>query len=153
MMLRLRVFTICILFIIRFRFPKDLSIATIIKKRYGINVVKSIRAFEKLDFKRRKVELDISYLKTCKLNSIIPRFCIFKTANKSLRNSSAYLECQEKLLNEEIKIKKRRLKTLEKEFELKEQELSSTLNYIDFIHINHLFTNKNKSTIKKIELI
>ena len=119
-MFSLRIITICILFILRYRFPKDQSIAAVIRNTYGNEVVKSIRYFEKLDFKRRKVVLDISYLEACKDNSIIPRFCVFKTANKSLRNSTTYQECQEKLLDEEINIKKKRLKALEKEFVRKE---------------------------------
>ena len=105
-MFRFRVITICILFILRYRFPKDKSIAEALRKNYGTDVVKSVRYFEKLDFKRRKVELDISFLEACKENNIIPKFCVFKTANKDLRNSITYQQCQEKLLNEEIKIRR-----------------------------------------------
>ena len=61
-----RVFTLVCLFIIRCRFPADKSVAVIIRERYGSNVLKDVRKLEKIDFKKRKVKLDINYLETCR---------------------------------------------------------------------------------------
>ena len=83
-MIRLRVIAICILFLFRYRFPKGRSIAEVVEKTYGKETVRSIRKFEQLDFKRRKTELDINFLETCDANNVIPRFCMFKTANRGL---------------------------------------------------------------------
>ena len=71
------------------------------RKRYGDVIVRKVREFEKLDFKYRKVLLDIDFLNTCLKNNIIPKFVQFRVSNKDLRNSTAYRQCQIELLNQE----------------------------------------------------
>lgn len=152
-MLRLRIITILLLFIFRLRFPKTRSIADVIEKTYGKAAVRSYRKFGKLDFKRRKTELDISFLETCKENDIIPKFCVFKTANRNLQNSETYKQCQQKLLLEEIKIKMKRKKSLDAEYTQKEKELAGILRYLDYVHITNLSSKGNIASINKIEVI
>ena len=150
-MISVRIIALCVLFIFRWRFPKNKSIAEIVEKYYGKEAVKSIRKYEKLDFKRRKVEIDLSFLQACLSYDVTPKFCMFKTSNRNLRNSTTYDECQKKLLKEEIKIKEDRQTFLTKELRKKEEELSEIFLYIDFIHISSMFINSNKAAIKKIE--
>ena len=88
-----RVFTLVCLFIIRCRFPADKSVAVIIRERYGSNVLKDVRKLEKIDFKKRKVKLDINYLETCRDAKVLPRFLQFRTANDSHRKSGMYDSC------------------------------------------------------------
>ena len=108
-MISVRIIALCVLFIFRWGFPKNKSIAEIVEKYYGKEAVKSIRKYEKLDFKRRKVEIDLSFLQACLSYDVTPKFCMFKTSNRNLRNSTTYDECQKKLLKEEIKIKEEHL--------------------------------------------
>ena len=54
------------LFIIPLRFPKRLSLATVIRKRYATETLKTIRKFEQLDFRCRKLNLDVDFLETCR---------------------------------------------------------------------------------------
>ena len=70
----LRVITLVFLFLVRCRFPTQFSIISILRKRYGENLVKSVRTLEKLDFKHKKTQLDLEFLRTCKKNNVIPIF-------------------------------------------------------------------------------
>ena len=149
-MFRLRVVVITILFIFRLRFPKGKSIADVIRKTYGDHVVKSMRKLEKLDYKRRKVELDISYLETCRDNDIIPKMCSFKTTNTALRKSGTYKNCQKQILWEEIRIKKEKLKVLIKDYEKVDKDFFEILCYVDYVHITQLQNTGNKSIILKL---
>ena len=61
----LKALALVFLFLMRLRFPKNLSLIQVIHKRYGNTIVKLVRRFEKLDFQHRKVALDLQFLKTC----------------------------------------------------------------------------------------
>ena len=100
--------TIVLQFIIKLRFPAKKFIAEIIRNRYGLQTLISIRKFESLDQKQRKVALDIEFLESCIKHDLIPKFVSFKVANKTLRGSRAYKECQKKLLQQE-RIDKKKL--------------------------------------------
>ena len=54
MILLIRVISLVFLFLVRCRFPTQFSIISILRKRYGENLVKSVRKLEKLDFKHKK---------------------------------------------------------------------------------------------------
>lgn len=92
--------------IARFRFPRSESIPSIIRRRYGDNVVKLIRKFERKDRQSRKVEIDLEFLEKCKEHSLAPSFLKFKVSNERLRNSQTYITNQMNFLMEEIKQKK-----------------------------------------------
>ena len=75
------------LFIICMTFPRGKSVADIIRNRCSEAFVKKIRMFEKRDFKLRKCHLDLRFLLDCKKNGVIPKFLLFKLANRYLDNS------------------------------------------------------------------
>ena len=98
----IRVITLVFLFLVRCRFPTQFSIISILRKRYGEKLVKSVRKLEKLDFKHKKIQLDLEFLQTSKKNNVIPKFLRFNLANGQLSSSHAYNICQKSLLNQEI---------------------------------------------------
>ena len=100
-----------LLFLARIRFPRNESIASIVWKRYSGEILKTIRKFEKVDYKLRKAKLDINFLIKCQRQNVIPNFLKFRLANKGLRNSVIYTKCQQNLLQTEINNKKSRLRT------------------------------------------
>ena len=112
----LKTFALVCIFIIRLRFPSSKSISNTLRSRYGDTIVKKVCKFEKLDFKRRKVQLDINFLETCCEQNVFPRFLQFRTSNSKLKASDAYTDCQKRLLLEEIKNKKKRLAILDGSF-------------------------------------
>ena len=59
--------------IVRLRFPSEKSVAEVICKRYSDNIVKQIRKCEKLDYKIRKNEADLEFLKSSQHNQLTPK--------------------------------------------------------------------------------
>ena len=82
----------------------------------------------------------------------MPHFLQFRTANGQLRRSSAYDDCQSILLDEEIRNKRKTLKTLDTKFGQSKQQLHGVLSYFDFLHTISLFLDKNTSVLEGVEL-
>ena len=101
-----RVLALVFLFLLKLRFPANKSVAEIICKRYGVDAVKRLRKFEKLDFKIRKNEADLEFLQMCHQDGLTPKFLNFKLANSSLKHSKTCKQYQLMLLKEEIKMKR-----------------------------------------------
>ena len=141
---------VCIifLFLVRLWFSRHLSTIKVLRKRYGDVIVRKVVEFEKLDFKYRKVLLDIDFLNTCLKSNIIPKFVQFLVSNKDLRNSTAYRQYQIKLLKQEISNKKRSLRTL-RGLTSVINGLSLTLSFIDLNHVCNLFLTGNDRAILK----
>ena len=94
----LRIATLVFLFIAPIRFPASFSLIVVLRKRYGPDLVVQVRTLEKLDFKHKKVILDLDFLKSCRKNSVFPKFLQFKVSKKQLRASKAYISsCQKRL--------------------------------------------------------
>ena len=108
----LRTLTLVFMFLVRLRFPSRLSLLQVILNRYGDTIVKLVRKFEKVDFKHRKVALDLNFLQICWSFNVIPKFLQFRVANKNLRRSQAYQKCLNHLLLAEISNKNKDLKVL-----------------------------------------
>ena len=142
------IYTLVFLFIAKLRFPKGNSIATIVRKRYGLNTLAKIRKFEKLDYRHRKTELDLGFLNECKDRSIIPKFLRFKTANSHLQSSNTYKQCQERFLLEEISSKETLSRSTKIQLDSLKTELSITLSRFDFVHIITLCTGSNDKKIR-----
>ena len=118
----------------RVRFPRNESIPSVIRRRYGHDTLKLLRNFEKLDYKIRKVGLDVCFLRKCESKDV-PNFLKFRLANKNLKNSMTYRKCQRQLLKAEIDSKESRLKVLRNKFNHVKCELQIILNFFDFAHI------------------
>ena len=139
------------LFIIKLRFPSNKSIAENVRARYGKFVLVLMRKFERLDFKIRKILLDLSFLETCAANNIFPNFLNFKTTNDKLRNSASYENCQKLLLQEEISNKTTHLDKLKNDFKMLKKQLYDIMSIFDYLHTTSLFLESNAKSIEKIE--
>ena len=95
------------------KFPANKSNAEIIRKRYDENVLKDSRRLEKLDYKLRRCDQDIEFLKICLGNQLTPAFFRFKVTNSALGCSKVYRECQLKLLKQELSTKKSARRTID----------------------------------------
>ena len=82
----MRVAVLVFLFLARTRFPRNESIVSIVRKRYSGEILKTIRKFEKANYKLRRAKLDINFLIKCQRENVIPTFLKFRLANKDLRN-------------------------------------------------------------------
>ena len=130
-------FVIPLVFILptRLCFPSNLSIAEVLRKRYGVKILKLVRKFKKTDIKHKKTLLDLHLLKLCKDQNVIPKFLRFKVANATLRTSLTYKRCQKKSLREEIYNKKLLVSQLDRDSKLLYKNVKSALNIIDFHHV------------------
>ena len=137
------------MFLIRLRFLKNLSLIQVIHKRRGNIVDKLVRRFEKLDFKHWKADLDLQFLKTCQEFKVTPKFLQFRVANDSLKQSQTYQTCIKRLLLEEIRIKKKNLKTLVRELSAVIEELLRSISYLDVNHVFNFIVSSNKKSILK----
>jgi hypothetical protein len=138
-MVFLKAYVYFYLFITHIRFPKTKSLHEVIRERYGEETVKLIRRMERVDFKRKKTQLDLDFLLECQNRNIVPNFLYFKLANRRLRTSDEYLHCQRILLEAEISEKRRNIRRLDKELLLKKTIVLSKLNWLDF---NHVFPSR-----------
>ena len=108
-----RVVDLVFLFVVLVRSPRGKSIADIIISRYGEAYIRKIRRFEKRDFKLRKSHLDQRFLLDFNENVVILSFLRFKLSNKHLKNSHVCKKCQIRLLEQEIKSKRKRINAFE----------------------------------------
>ena len=134
-----------------FIFLTRLSIAEVLRKRYGDRTSKLVRKFEKIGIKHKKALLDLQFLKICEDHNVIPKFLRFEVAHSNLRSSSTYRRCQRKLLREEIYNKRLVVSKLEKESKSSYRNVKSNLNLIDFHHILNISLISNEKELKQIK--
>ena len=135
-MVILRVISIVFLFFVRLRFSSNLSTIQVIRNRYGNDgndTVKLVRQFEKLDYKYRKLLLDLNFLENCIRNNVTPKFVQFCLADRGL----------------EIINKKRCVILFEKDLSSVKNEVMLKLKWIDFHHVWNLFLVVNDKSISK----
>ena len=84
-------------------------------------------------YKGLKSHLGLRFLLDCKSNGVIPIFLRFKLANRHLKSSHVYKKCQIRLLEEEIRSKRKKINTLGKDAQRVKEELLRTLSVLDFL--------------------
>ena len=113
-----RVLAPVFLFLLKLRFPANKSVIEIIRKRHGLEAVKWLRKFEKLDFKIGKNEADLQFLQSSQQEGLTSNFLNFRLASSSLKHSKTYKQCQFMLLKEESQSKSSIISKQEKDFEI-----------------------------------
>ena len=145
------VISLVFIFLTRLRFPSRLSIAEVLRNRYGDRTLKLVRKFEKTDIKHKKALLDLQFLKICEDHNVIPKFLRFKVVYSNLRFSSTYRQCQRKLLWEEIYNKRLVVSKLDKESKSLYNNAKSNLNLIDFHHVLNISLISNEKESEQIK--
>ena len=112
-------------------------------------MVKKVQKFE-FGFKYRKTLLGLEFLQPCKKEELIPKFLQFKVANKRLESSEAYLNCQRRLLNQEMYIKYKSIWALNNKITSMKNDLYSEMSFIDYVHVITKFLVSNDKNIYEI---
>ena len=146
-----RVFAYILLFVIKCRFPSGKSFAEIIRARYDEETLRTVRKLEKLDFKSRKLKLDVEFLQLCADNNLVPKFLNFKVTNGMLRSSKTYRDCQRKLLKQELSNRTTQYRTKLKEFKNIKDKLVRKISLVDYTHLISTFTSSNDRTLSKCQ--
>ena len=147
------VLTLVFLFITRIRFPTHKPISEVVTSRYGREALQTIRKFEKLNFKRRKLELDLDFLNKCLDQGLQPTFLRFRVPNRNLRDSQAYKTCQMNLLRQEIENKQALIHRTKRQEENLKQIIRQQVSIIDFAHISSFMLSHNDKILNKVKLV
>ena len=123
-----------------------------IERRYERPLLNLFRKFENFDLKIRKSLCDIEFLNVCLENELTPKFLNFKLYRKDLRNTSQFQKFQQKLLNNELFDKTKKLKKLRPDFKICNDQLKSLVSFLDFFHLLNFTRNVNDKKIKKIKM-
>ena len=144
---RLKNVVIFIQTILSFVLPRKIvNIYNDIARKYGNVTVKDFRKYEKLEYKKNILKLDIDFLNNCKQLGVYPKFLIFKLPNVS--NKDALSICK-KLLRSSINKRNKELQHLFKELSLSVNVLSTQLSTIDFYILTKSITSYNKKSMQK----
>ena len=92
----------------------------------------------------------MEFLQPCKKEELIPKFLQFKVANKRLESSEAYLNCQRRLLNLEMPIKYKTIRTLNNKITSMKNDLYNEMIFIDSVHVITKFLVSNDKNIYEI---
>ena len=114
---------------------KIINIYNDIARKYGYVTVKDFRKYEKLEYKKNKLKLDINFLNNCKQLGVYSKFLIFKLPNVSNKDA---LSIRKRLLRSAINKRNKELQILSKELSLSENFLSTQLSTIDFSSLQNL---------------
>ena len=102
--------------------------------------------YEKLEYKKNKLKLDIYFLNNCKQLGKYPKFLIFKLRNVS--NKDALSICK-RLLRSAINKRNKELQHLSKEFSLPKNFLSTQIFTTDFYILTKSITSYNEKSLQK----
>ena len=125
---------------------KIINIYNDIARKYGNVTVKDFRKYEKLEYKKNKLKLDIYFLNNCKQLGVYPKFFLFKLPNVSSKDA---LSIRKRLLRSAINKHNKELQHLSKELSLSENLLSTQLSTIDFYILAKSITSYNKNSLQK----
>ena len=94
---------------------KSINIYNDIARKYRNVTVQDFRKYEKLEYKKNKLKLDIDFLNNCKQLGVYPKFLIFKLPNVSNKDASSI---RKKLIRSAISKDNKELQHLSKELSL-----------------------------------
>ena len=105
------------------------------------------RILEKTEYKAKKGNADLHFLRTCQENGLIPKFLYFRLHNPRLKTSEMYRNFQKKLLSYEISVKEKQVDSLQKQAKVLHSQLKNSVNGIDYNHFKELI---ERSTTTKV---
>ena len=103
---------------------KIINIYINIAQKHGNVTVKDFQKYEKLEYKKNKLKLDIDFLNSCKQLGVYLKLLIFKLPNVSNKNT---LSIHKRLLRSTINKRNKEL-----QLNLSKKNLSTQLSTIDF---------------------
>ena len=127
-----------------FVMSRKINIYNDITQRYGNATVKDFRKYEKLEYKKNKLKLDINFFNNCKQLGIYPKFVIFKLPNNSNKDT---LSIRKRLPCTASNKRNKELKHPSKELSLFKNFLSKQLSAIDFSILTKSIRSHNKKSL------
>ena len=125
---------------------KIVNIYNDIARNYENVTVKDSRKYEKLEYKKNKLKLDIDFLNNCEQLGVYPKFLIFKLRNVSNKDT---LSTRKRLLRSAINKRNKELQHISKELSLSVNFLSIQLSTIDFYILTKSIRLYHKKSLQK----
>ena len=126
--MKLKCIGFVLIFLLSILKGRQINFISYLRDRYDSNLVKCYRRLEDLSKKLVKINLDIDFLKKCKIYNVVPKFLRFKLYKKSLASASFYRAWQIKLLDSELLDKVKQAKDLETTVHRLNNEFCGQLN-------------------------
>ena len=145
--------TLVLLFLFKLRFPKNKPISRLLTSRYGVNTLKCFRRFEQSSNKLCKAQKDLEFLISCKAYHVFPRFLSFKLYKKTLCNTEMYRSWQTKLLDIEIKCKRKLVQKHEGYVVSLKNNLKLVVSLLDYYALVAFVSRKIDHLVLKISSI
>ena len=146
--MKLLTFAFVIQFIIAC-WPK-IDIITKVKQQYGRKTLTLVRKIEKTFLKLKKVELDLDFLKQCKIKNLIPKFCKLKPANNRGLSLKDLQSLKQKVLNLEIQVKNKMRSQLGRTYRQLQSTIKSEVSLLTYVSILQLLRS---SSIKQTDSV
>ena len=125
---------------------KIINIYSDIARKYGNVTVKAFWKYEKLEYKKNKLKIEIEFLNNCKQLSLCPKILIFKLLNVS--NKDVW-SIRKRLLRSAINKDNKELQHPSKELSLSKNLLCTQLSTADFYILKKSIIPYNKKSLQK----
>ena len=123
---------------------KLINIYNDVAHKYGDAAVKDSQKYEKIEYNKNKLKLDIDFLNNCKQLGVYPKFLIFKLPNVSNKDA---LSIRKRRLRSAINKRNKEIQHLSKKLSLSINFLSTQLSTIDFDILTKSITSYNKKSL------
>ena len=116
-------------------------------KQYALNCdwIKDFHKYEKLEYKKNKLKLDIDFLNSCKQLGVYPKFLIFNMLNVSNKDTWSI---NKTLFCSAINNRNKELRNISKELSISENVISKQLSTTDFYILEKSITSHNKKSLQ-----
>ena len=125
---------------------KIINIYNDLVRKHGSVTVKDFHKYEKLEYKKNKLKLNIDFLNNCKQLGVYRKFLIFELPNVSNKDDSSV---RQRLLRSTINNRNRELQHALKELSITENVMSKQLCTTDFYILKKSITSHNKKSLQK----
>ena len=126
---------------------KIINIYNDLVRKHGSVTVKDFHKYEKLEYKKNKLKLNIDFLNNCKQLGVYRKFLIFELPNVSNKDDSSV---RQRLLRSTINNRNRELQHALKELSITENVMSKQLCTTDFYILKKSITSHNKKSLQKL---
>ena len=109
-------------------------------------MVKNFRKYEKLEYKKNKMKLDINFFNNCKQLGVYPKLLIFKLPNVPNKDPASI---HKKFLHIVINKCNKELQHVLKELSISDNFLSKQLSTIDFYILKKSIILRNNKSLQK----
>ena len=145
--------SLVLLFILKIRFPDHKPISNILVSRYGAPVLRLFRKLEGHLRSKEKIACDLEFLETCYNYKTMPKFLRIILYKRVLERSNLCKQWQLRLLQNEIKQKRKELGKSEENFTTASHNLREAVSWLDFSCIRLWLQRKQKNIARKVQKV